>query len=219
MTDSESSQEDALEPYNPFVSRILTNDLLYDLILGPVDPCTLVRLSHTCRDAHSAVHSHIARTFNINRHLSRYFQDPLAFRALQARTGTLISGSNALQFLDRTFYPEADLDLYCFYDAREDLGSWLIEQGYRFTPNSRQDPSFLVAVDQARVPGTEVAASPYSRMKAVSAVYTFVKRVNNLEGPSTRLKVQIIVAYNSPMEAIFHFHSSASCLSVLLPEC
>ncbi|KIP08840.1 hypothetical protein PHLGIDRAFT_12311 [Phlebiopsis gigantea 11061_1 CR5-6] len=206
VPDSDASQEDA---GGLFVSRILTNDLLYDLVLRPADPCTLVRLSHTCRGAHAAVRSHVARTFNINAHLGRYFSDPLAFRALQAATGTLISGSSALQFLDRTFYPEADLDLYCFYDARAEVGLWLMRQGYRFAPNSRQDPSFRVAVAQARVPGTDVAAGPYSRMKAVSAVYTFVKRVESLDGPSTRLKVQIIVAYNNPMEAIFHFHSTA----------
>lgn len=42
--------------------------------------------------------------FDINRCLSRFFTSPSAFRSLQARTGTLISGSIALQFLDRVRY-------------------------------------------------------------------------------------------------------------------
>lgn len=168
------------------------------------------------------MHSHIARSFNIDTHLSRFFTDPLAFRALQARTGTLISGSNALQFLLRTHWPEADLDIYCPYEARADVGWWLVEDGYRFVPNSRQDPSFHVAIDQARQPGTEATDNPYSRLKGVSAVYTFAKRVHDPEGPSRKLKVQIIVAYYSPMDAIFNFHSSASpllsCPTMLTPR-
>lgn len=39
--------------------------------------------------------------FNVNRPLGRFFHDPTSFRRLQARTGLLISGSFALQFLDR----------------------------------------------------------------------------------------------------------------------
>ena len=112
------------------------------------------------------------------------------------------------QFFLRAHWPESDLDLYCPYDAREEIGKWLIRDGYRFVPNSRQDPSFRIAVNQARVPGTENTSNPYSRLKGVSAVYTFFKRVENPEGPSRRLKVQIIVAYYCPMDAIFHYHSS-----------
>ena len=48
----------------------------------------------------------------INNHLSRFFPDPIVFRSLQARTANLVSGSNALQFSDRTSYEEADTDVY-----------------------------------------------------------------------------------------------------------
>ncbi|EKM58749.1 uncharacterized protein PHACADRAFT_248812 [Phanerochaete carnosa HHB-10118-sp] len=204
-----NNHEVAEVPVSTFSERILTNDLLYDLILWFSTPSALMRLSRTCHAAHAAVRSHITRSFNINAHLSHFFTSPLAFRSLQARTSALISGSSALQFLDRVHYPEADLDIYCAYEARAELGWWLIQhEGYNFKPNSRQDPSFRVALEQARVPGTAPPGSPYSRLRAVSAVYTFTRRVESLDGPSRRLKVQIIVAYNSPMEAIFDFHST-----------
>lgn len=187
----------------------MANDLVFDLILWFSTPAMLMRLARVCRTSHAAVRSHIARCYNINTHLSHFFSDPLSFRSLQARTGALISGSNALQFLDRTHYPEADLDIYCAYEVRAELGWWLIRhEGYTFKPNSRQDPSFHVALEQARLPGAPVPENPYSSLKAVSAVYTFTKRVERDDGPSRRLKVQIIVAYNSPMEAIFDFHST-----------
>jgi hypothetical protein len=58
------------------------------------------------------VKDYFARAFNIEKRLSRYFDDPKSFRKLQAETLTVISGSTALQFFQRNFYPESDLDLY-----------------------------------------------------------------------------------------------------------
>ena len=185
-----------------FVSRILTNDLLYDNVLLSADPCTLVRLARTCSMGYMAVNSHITRHFNINTHLARYFSDPLGFRSLQAQTGTLVSGSNALQFLDRTFYPDSDLDLYCFKREREAVGTWLIAQGYTFSPNARQNSSFRDAIKQVNTHNSETF---YNALKGVLAVYTFLKNIENKNEP---LKVQLIAAEASPMEAILYFHSS-----------
>ena len=197
-----------------FVSRILTNDLLYDIILRSSTPPSLYRIARTCRTAHAAVHSHIGRSFNINKHFAEYFTRPLAFRAMQARTGTLVSGSNALQYLLRETYDDSDLDMYCAYDQREAVGRWLMrEEGYRFRPNSRQDPDFGIAVTQARTPADAAAFEfPYSRMKSVAAVYTFSKRVLRPDGgPARWLKVQVIVGYRCAIECILNFHSS-KCL-------
>ena len=47
--------------------------------------------------------------------LARFFPDPgdvLAFRQLQTELQSLVSGSHALQLLDRTVYQDSDLDLY-----------------------------------------------------------------------------------------------------------
>lgn len=194
-----------------FAQRILIGEVL-DLILWFSTPSTLMRFSRTCHAAHAAVRSHVARTFDINVHLSHFFTSLLAFCSLQARTGALISGSNALQFLNRTHYPEADLDIYCAYKTREEVGRWLIQhEGYNFKRSTRQDLSFDVALQQARDPSTAAPRSRYNRMRSVSAVYTFTKLVESLDGSRKRLKVQIIVTMNSPMGAVFDFHSSAYC--------
>ena len=193
-----------------FVACILTNDLLYDLVLWFCDPFTLLRFARTCRAAHTAVQSHIARAYNINTHLAHFFSNPLAFRSLQARTGALISGSNALQFLARTHYPDADLDIYCAYPDRAQICEWLVRnEDYAFHPQMRQDPSLDVALNQARVPDAAPPLSTYNSFKAVSGVYTFTKRITTANGMATRYKVQVIVAYRCPIEPIFDFHSSA----------
>lgn len=131
------------EPPRPlpvhFLQEVFSTAPIYDLIFCNLSPRTLAWLSRTCRRAHEAVTRFICRAYNINRHLSRYFPDPLAFRSLQARTGLVISGHNALQFLDRGFYPESDLDLYAHpghvYEALE----WLDSVGYEFKPEYWQE--------------------------------------------------------------------------------
>ena len=189
-----------------FPARILSNSLVFDTILDFATPGTIARLERTCRSAKDLVESYKIRAFNINHSLRRFFSQPLAFRSLQAETGMLISGSFALQFLERTIYIGADMDLYCFFGDREQIGLWLIEtQGYMFVHNSRQNPDFKVAVTEA----PDIEADPYSRMRGISTVYTFTKPSGRPE--DDLLKVQLIVTYRSPMEAILNFHSSMSC--------
>ncbi|KAG1758073.1 hypothetical protein EDD22DRAFT_784371 [Suillus occidentalis] len=74
-------------------------------------------------------------------YLSRYFSDPLQFRSLQARTGLVMSGSNALQFVDHTSYPESDLDLYAHPGHLYELMEWLESIGYNLTPKRRTGTS------------------------------------------------------------------------------
>jgi hypothetical protein len=81
-----------------------------------------MRMRLVSRAMHDNFKSYVRRTININRILKRFFPEPDVFRVLQRQTGTLISGSQALQFFDRTFYPESDLDLFLF-PGREYDGS------------------------------------------------------------------------------------------------
>lgn len=130
--------------------------------------------------------------------LSRFFNDPRAFRIMQSRTSTLISGSVALQYFDRAFYPSSDLDLYVHSRHRREVGSWLMGMGYAFSPGRGQDANFDITV--ARNPQSK--GLQYA-MPGVAGILTFHK-----EGNHGRLKVQIIVARRTPMEVVLGFHSS-----------
>lgn len=83
---------------------------IYDKILSYLSPASLIRLGRASKLTLNAVQDFSYRAFDINCSPSRFISDPIAFRILQARTGTVVSGSFALQFFDRTFYPESDLD-------------------------------------------------------------------------------------------------------------
>lgn len=65
-------------------------------------------------------------------------QELLELRLIQAETGTLISGSTALQFLERKTYPNSDLDIYSPARYSKDVGEFLLRIGYHFCPRERQ---------------------------------------------------------------------------------
>ncbi|KAK7686688.1 hypothetical protein QCA50_010288 [Cerrena zonata] len=195
-----TSQLSTPEPYL-FLFQIIVNPEIYDTIFDMSSARTLVRLLRTCHTTNQSVRSYMRRAFNINRRLSRYFPDPIAFRYLQACTGMLISGSTALQFFDRTFYPESDLDLYVAMPWGSNIGHFVLGHGYQFMPTPVQPRDFDAAISHPRV---TTAGARYGNFKGIAGVFTFEKG----QPGGRKLKVQIMVAVRSPMEIILQFHST-----------
>ena len=177
----------------------------------------MARLGKTCRAAREALRVYTEYAFSINRSLLRFFEAPVAFRAHQARTNALISGSFALQFFDRGIYEGSDLDVFCAY--REDdpaLGLWLLAEGYVFVPGKGQSATFLDALqDYDHQLDTTIAdATKDVRPQSPRDFYDFfsIKTVCTFQKYNRRtrqnLQVQIIFTYNSPMDVIMGFHSS-----------
>lgn len=131
----------------------------------------------------------------MNASLARFFPDPLGFRSLQARTGTLVSGSFALQFFDRAFYPNTNLDVYVYSQHRREVGNWVLTMGYTFIPSQRQASCF----DTASISPLHL----YYATLDVPTAFTFERRVSG-----SLLKVRIIVALKTPMEIVLGSHSS-----------
>ncbi|KAH9899413.1 hypothetical protein C8Q73DRAFT_679801 [Cubamyces lactineus] len=227
-----------------FSDQILNVELVYESIFDNCSAASLLRIARTCRAAHRAIAAYSRVAFDINRLLSRFFPSQhtacssvctmdhvheqaydraRAFRGLQARTGTLVSGSCALQFFDRTIYPESDLDLYVHMCHRQEVGRWLIQEGYVYEPTSHQDPNFEleVALEHEDSFWEEYAGE----ISSIYKVFTFKKRVSTSEWlladvehhsiaglkPSEgrgELTVQLIVPKKAPMEVILGFHST-----------
>ncbi|THH29790.1 hypothetical protein EUX98_g4388 [Antrodiella citrinella] len=188
-----------------FLDRIVFNNVIQETLFLYLTPLEFLRFARTCRLVYSIVTSYVKRTFNINRFLTRYFPDLVAFRALQARTGTLLSGSNALQFLDRTYYPESDLDLYIPKQCDRKVTSWLILSGYTFVPSNGQSHDLQEAIAQSQRDAAD-PLMPYDQGN-MQAVYTFSKSPPSCSGPD--LKVQCVISTIAPLELILKFHSMA----------
>jgi len=200
------------------VEQVLIRPPIFETIFSCLSPAQLLRFARTSRLARFSVSFFFHRAFNVNKHLLRFVSDPVGFRSLQARTGTLISGSNALQFLDRTFFPESDLDLYTHPGHAREVGLWLIQcEGYVFLPNEDQgtdgfdslnwlswDP-WAIAFPRTDINWEDLHVQDY-RIPGLEDIYQFEKTIPG--GPTLRL--QIIAAELTPLQCIFGFHSSKS---------
>ncbi|TFK82608.1 hypothetical protein K466DRAFT_500003, partial [Polyporus arcularius HHB13444] len=192
-------------------ARALSIPLISGVILAFCTPITILKLQRVCRTSAEAVRDYLTRAFDVRRVLERFFPDVLAFRSLQARTGTLISGSVALQFFDRDSYPDSDLNLYVHMRHRREIGRWFLAQGYQFEPASHQPSEFEAAATEAL---SGMTATPYG-MPGIAAVMNFTRRCDPRADMSTydaqnesKLKVQLIVARKTPMEVVLGFHST-----------
>lgn len=170
--------------------------------LSPAEICRFQKVSQGCRV--SAI-SALTQVFNIHSRLLYFFKDPNSFRLMQSETGAIISGSFALQFFQRSFYPEADLDLYVVDSAKHIAGDWLLSNDYIFspsptTPNSTLQPAtYQEALDN--MDRNIFEASSYVR--GVMGVLDFLRETQN----GTR-KVQLVIVDVCPMVAVMNFHSS-----------
>lgn len=180
---------------------ILSFDSIHDLLLVTLSPKQLILLATVCRTTYDVVSRYMKTAFNIDERLSRFFSNVQSFHCMQALTSTVISGSFALQFFDRSFYPSSDLDLYVHRHHRRTVGRWVLKAGYTFTPFSDQDDNFEKAILRRNPP----RSMRYS-MPGVADILTF--RRGQGDDRSEALKVQLIVARRAPMEVILGFHSS-----------
>ena len=156
--------------------------------------------------------------FNINLRLYDFFEDPNSFRVLQSRTGMLISGSFALQFIARETYPGSDLDLFVPSMSKTYVATWIAASGYEYKPRvakynlldevvqKGQPPTWQEAFEE--MDGGEAPADYF--MSGVAGVVTFVRMKDD---DTVEKEVQIIVTQSCPMAAILNFHSSAFPLS------
>ena len=119
--------------------HIFSRHPIYDNIFSCLTPLALTRMASVNRAIRAVTKDFTARAYNVNRRLSRFFSDSFIFRSLMARVHMVISGSFALQFFDRTYYPDSDLDLYLHPDRNIiDVGLYLQQEGYAFLPESWQ---------------------------------------------------------------------------------
>ncbi|KAF7969313.1 hypothetical protein HWV62_27749 [Athelia sp. TMB] len=179
---------------------------VYTLFFPACSPAALIKFSRTCQAAYNSVQSWRAKAFAINTHLSRFFLDPIGFRNLQARTGSLISGSNALQFLDRTFYEESDLDLYVHSAHGIEVGIHLMTlEGYVYLGgnDSTLPPTGTRDTEEFMVDEIEARETLYSA-GAIHDVLRFTK----LDLDGRRLHLQLILTITSCFETVMRFHST-----------
>ncbi|TDL16734.1 hypothetical protein BD410DRAFT_755116 [Rickenella mellea] len=179
-------------------ARLLDRTFITDRLFDCCSPASIFCIGRTCKIARNAVQFYVKRTFDINDHLHRFVHNPIEFRSMLDRTGAIISGSNALQFLNRKTWPESDLDLYVYKPNYKEVGRWLQDNaGFSYTYR----PFHLQAQNFAETDADE----PMYENDTICGVFEF--RSNEQQDGTHRI-IQVIVALKSPMDSILKFHST-----------
>ncbi|KAH6911171.1 hypothetical protein BKA70DRAFT_1146507 [Coprinopsis sp. MPI-PUGE-AT-0042] len=173
---------------------------IYDNILSLVDPGDAIRLGKTCRSATQAYHNFISRAYNIDKLYRRWFKDTTGFRRLQAKTGTLVSGSTAVQYFDRTFYESSDIDIYTFRKEAVEVAEWIVGEGYVYQAIGAF-PDYESHIEQLKNECSDEEWPP-------EETYVNGGMCTVMEFKKNGAVVQLIVTRNCPFHAITMFHST-----------
>ncbi|KAJ7641791.1 hypothetical protein FB45DRAFT_901016 [Roridomyces roridus] len=166
----------------------------HDALFVHLSAQDLVRLMRTSRRIYMLIHN---VCFNITRILVPFFgtdAEVARFQRMQAETGTLISGSTALQFFNRITYPGSDLDIYAHRPKAEGPVQFLLKNGYTFLARKSQKPNAL-----QQLPFSVAEKGPSYLGRGISDVLDFQKGDK---------KVQLIIGALTPMETILSFHTT-----------
>ncbi|KAJ7457385.1 hypothetical protein FB451DRAFT_593931 [Mycena latifolia] len=166
----------------------------HDVLFSHMPARELVRLMLTCRRVHWLVYD---TCFSLPRLLYPFFGDATEvdrFQAMQAESATVISGSIALQFFNRTTWPDSDLDLYTHRGTASIPVRFLLSNGYTFKRRKVQNPDVFVQL----IASVEEKAPSYLG-RGIADVLDFYKG---------NQKIQLIIATSTPMETIISFHST-----------
>ncbi|KAJ6506807.1 hypothetical protein C8R45DRAFT_1208793 [Mycena sanguinolenta] len=165
----------------------------HDVLFAQIPTRDLVRLSQTCQRVHFLVND---VCFNITRLLCRFFgaTGVEKFREMQRLTGTLISGSMALQLFNRLTWRYSDLDIYATRASAVFAALFIVDHGYKFDPRKSQNDSI-----GAQLLASAAYKTPSYLGRGIADVLDFHKGTN---------KIQLIVASTDPMETIMSFHTT-----------
>ncbi|KAJ8461943.1 hypothetical protein ONZ51_g11218 [Trametes cubensis] len=170
-------------------------ELIYDTVFSFLPPKDLVTFAKVSRALRSAVFDYFGHAYAPHRLLSRFVQDVDAFRNLQARTATLISGLAALDFFKRSSHLSDTLELYVHFIHRREVVLWFAQRGYQFLPSDTQSQDLEYTVTEGLVQLNDMSYG-------IAGTFLFSK-----DG-SEAATVRIIVAARGPMEVILRFYST-----------
>ncbi|TCD64339.1 hypothetical protein EIP91_004249 [Steccherinum ochraceum] len=183
-------------------SRVLCVSELLGMILTLLPPAVVAAVGQTCHTARKGVSSYTKTAFNVDTVLSLFFNDPRAFRSLLAKTGSVVSGSAALQAAARVRYPGSDLDVYVYCEALANVVQFMTAAGYEYHPYHHQPESLAEAMLPENWDGSYYHSAPH--VPGIGTVINLKKVVGGVER-----SVQLIVSTEDscPGELILCFHS------------
>ena len=184
---------------------LASDHLLSDPVLSCCNAAELLHLSCTSKIMRSIVQDFMRRSYNLNRSLQYFFDNPFGFRIMQSYTNAIISGAFALQFFTRTHHPSTHLDIYVGDAWKKLVGGWLLENGYSYVPAvqtvNNTDISQPAIYEEAIVSLGWIPDNFH--YEGVLGVLNFSRMVNGTE----RI-VHLVVASVCSIQTVLKFNSS-----------
>ncbi|PPQ65617.1 hypothetical protein CVT26_000559 [Gymnopilus dilepis] len=178
-----------------------------NLVLAELDILSLLRFSRSSTCLRSIYFCYKETAWDPVKSYQRWFNHPAAFRRLLRRTNAVISGSFALQFFDRSYYPDSDMDIYLRCAGAMDVCRWLTTEGYRYV---KSDKSYKHVPLQHQGHIQKAVKNNSTLNRPLLGVYNFKKTLASSTGYIEQLLIQVIVVDIDPIEHIlFGFHSTA----------
>ncbi|KAI1143205.1 hypothetical protein F5Y05DRAFT_420937 [Hypoxylon sp. FL0543] len=157
-------------------------------------------LLNLARTASTIRHSIIDNGWDINDKLSRFIKYPIQFRSQLGRSGALISGSFALQFFERTLWPDSDLDI-------------VVQDGVNLEGLSK----YLTTVERYKMVEEEPHEyNPSVYIKEVQT-YRYMKTGDaDLDGSKdAKSKIQLTVTHCIPLLAILRTYYTTALINFI----
>ncbi|PPQ83057.1 hypothetical protein CVT26_011788 [Gymnopilus dilepis] len=191
-------------PFETVLLR-LTKDAVFIMFHG-FDVRSLFAVARTSKLIHCLYRIYSKSVWDPDTHYGRWFHDVAYFKELLHHTGAVVSGSFALQFFGRLYYPSSDMDIFLRAAGADDFCSWLREEGY-YCSADRYEYGELAGGESTHY--TKAVANKTSFHDPLLGVYAFKKDITSLSGKGETLCIQIIVVDVDPVQHIlFDFHST-----------
>ncbi|KAJ7490408.1 hypothetical protein B0H11DRAFT_1912374 [Mycena galericulata] len=198
-----------MSPLSPLENLLLTSpDSLLVHALGFWDAPDVLKSAVLSSVMHGVVQHYKCLVWDIDKHFDSWFRQPKKFRPMLQVCGAVVSGSQILQFLDRTSYPDSDLDIFLRIGGVKKMGNWLTAQGYRLASNTANYTTL----------GRQILRSSYQLMTLptnsppktpIRGVYNYRRFIGSWNDLRIQ-KIQLVCVDMDPIHHIlFDFHSTA----------
>ena len=160
----------------------------------------ILRLSRTCQMMRNVVEGYWRTAFNFPTLMQPFISNEslYCFRQMLKATGRIISGSMALQYLDRACYENSDLDIFVNHSKCDIMSKWLLSKGMKRVKDSPQ-----------RTAHSSDNVNPYDGSGETHHVEEY--EVFYSDKPRT---IQLVAMRGDPVLAVLKFHSCTPVMTL-----
>ncbi|KAJ7154307.1 hypothetical protein C8R43DRAFT_885137 [Mycena crocata] len=198
-----------------FKALLLTmpDDVLTNLFAF-MNPREIAKCSTLSTVVLNVVHHYKTLVWDPDKFFRHWFRDsPISFRLILKKCGAIVSGSQIMQFFDRSNYIDSDMDIFLRVGGLIEMGAWLWRQGYNLHSSSS---TYRVLWDAHRL-SAKLVQNQDPTTNAIKGVFNFTRYVASATVIYLQ-KIQLVTVDVNPINHIlFDFHSTA-VINYMLPD-